>query len=117
MCNYLYLNFWLLFLKYHPLLFQINPNIASYLQKFDYIYANDVAEGLLRLGLTKTKHTVYNLGTGKVNTINDVFKILLNKFPNLKYKKTHTTIQQEGSYANMERFKTDSSCTLFRIRY
>ena len=82
-------------------------NIFDENNSFDYIYANDVAEGLLRLGLTKTKHTVYNLGTGKVNTINDVFKILLNKFPNLKYKKTHTTIQQEGSYANMERFKTD----------
>ena len=74
---------------------------------FDYILADDVAEGLLRLGANKTPHLIYNLGSGKNNSIKDGFNILQTKFPNLKYQKTNNSIQLEGSYANMDRFKKE----------
>jgi|TARA_B100000073_G_scaffold72930_1_gene54658 nucleoside-diphosphate-sugar epimerase len=82
-------------------------NIFDEKNSFDYVLADDVAEGLLRLGSNKTSNLIYNLGSGQSSSINDVFNILQNKFPNLKYKKTNNSIQSEGSYANMDRFKED----------
>tara|TARA_B100000963_G_scaffold171674_1_gene149277 strand:- start:591 stop:1523 length:933 start_codon:yes stop_codon:yes gene_type:complete len=82
-------------------------NVFDETNSFDYILAEDVAEGLLRLGANKTPHLIYNLGSGKNNSIKDVFNILQNEFPNLKYQKTNNSIQLEGSYANMGRFKKD----------
>lgn len=86
-----------------------NPiTVFSKNNKFDYIYAGDVAEGLLRLGSTKTSKKVYNLGTGVATSVANVVNIFKNKLKdNCQVEQTDDEICAEGSYACMKNFKKD----------
>lgn len=74
---------------------------------FDYIFSDDIAEGLLKLGSSNTQHKVYNLGSGVNSSISDVLKILGKKFPKMEVERTLDSIQPEGSYADMSRMETE----------
>jgi carbamoyl-phosphate synthase large subunit len=66
---------------------------------FDYMFARDTAEGLLRLAEINGSGFV-NLGTGKSRQVAEIVKILNDHFPNMKsiYKKSD--IQYEASEAD-----------------
>jgi nucleoside-diphosphate-sugar epimerase len=70
---------------------------------FDYIYADDVAEGLLRLSNTDTRGVV-NLGTGKSRRITEVLAVLKNHFPEMRMNEKGELPPYEASQASMERF-------------
>lgn len=71
---------------------------------FDYIYASDVAEGLIRLALCSAKGVV-NLGNDNARSVREVLDILKIYFPNMKITKTEIDIPYEASQANMDYFK------------
>ncbi len=72
--------------------------------RFDYIFADDVAFGLLRLGLSDYNGIV-NLGFGKSKSIHDVLKVLKQHFPNMKTEVASSDIPFEASVADMSHFK------------
>jgi carbamoyl-phosphate synthase large subunit len=71
---------------------------------FDFIFADDVAEGLIRLAESSFDGIV-NLGFGKSRRIEEVIDILKNYFPNMKIKEVESDILYEASQADMKRFK------------
>lgn len=74
---------------------------------FDYIFAEDVAEGLLRLANT-SYNGIVNLGSGKARAVNDVINLLKTHFPKLKTVTAPTPINclYEASQADMKRFQS-----------
>lgn len=66
---------------------------------FDYIYAGDVAEGLMRLAETKWSGVI-NLGTGHSRRVADVVNILRKHFPNMKVRGGKTADLFEASEAD-----------------
>ncbi|MGV6861919.1 MAG: NAD-dependent epimerase/dehydratase family protein [Putridiphycobacter sp.] len=64
-----------------------NKEITVYNQDgfFDYMYAEDTANGLLRLAMINDQGIV-NLGTGRSRQVKDIIDILKKYFPNLKAK-------------------------------
>lgn len=74
---------------------------------FDYIYAEDVAEGLIRLADHPTAQGIYNLGNDNARSVEEVIAVLKKHFPHLTYKEEESPIKYEGSQANMDYyFKT-----------
>lgn len=71
---------------------------------FDYIFADDVAEGLLQLAKSDAIG-VFNLGTGKKRTIAQMAQILKNHFADLKIVESDKKSVYENSAADMEKFK------------
>ncbi len=69
---------------------------------FDYIFADDVAEGLLRLAKSACRGIV-NLGTGHSRSVADLIQILRRHFPDLKTHAVDSTIPYEFSQASVER--------------
>lgn len=69
---------------------------------FDYIYAEDVAEGLVRLSLNTEAKGIYNLGRDNARKVSDVIDVLKIHFPNLKYTEVNSDIDFEASQANMD---------------
>ena len=67
---------------------------------FDYVYAGDVAEGLLRLALSSVTGIV-NLGRGQARSIAEVLAILKQHFPNMKITEGDLPIPYEASEADM----------------
>ncbi|MGF1484232.1 MAG: NAD-dependent epimerase/dehydratase family protein [Opitutales bacterium] len=51
---------------------------------FDYIYADDVAEGLLRLGAHAAANGVYNLGSGRSRRVSEALEVFKTHLPHLK---------------------------------
>jgi carbamoyl-phosphate synthase large subunit len=82
-----------------------NETITVYKEdnRFDFIFADDVAEGIIRLA-TSTATGVINLGTDNAHTVNEVLAILKNNFPELKINHTDYDIPYEASQANMDLF-------------
>lgn len=73
--------------------------------RFDYVFADDVVEGLLRL--SKTDYSgVVNLGSGKSRSIEDVLNELKKHFPDLRIEEGEADILFESSEANMELFQS-----------
>lgn len=72
--------------------------------KFDYIFADDVAEGLLRLAKTECRGVI-NLGSGHSRSIAEVIQILHKYFPKLRVQEIEATIPYECSQASIERLK------------
>lgn len=70
---------------------------------FDYIFADDVAEGLLKLAATDERGIV-NLGSGQARSIAEIVQILHQHFPHLKTETISSSIPFEASQASMERF-------------
>ena len=68
---------------------------------FDYIYAGDVAEGLLRLAQSGHKGVV-NLGTGRSRRVQDVLDVLKTHFPTMQTQDidAEATIPYEASQAD-----------------
>lgn len=71
---------------------------------FDYIFAEDVAEGLIRMADHPTAHGIYNLGTDNARRVEEVIAILKTHFPYLKYREEDSPISYEGSQANMDSY-------------
>jgi nucleoside-diphosphate-sugar epimerase len=71
---------------------------------FDYVYAGDVATGLLQLCQASTPDQVYNLGSGHPTKISEIISWLQANFPDLTINETTDEIFPEGSCADMSRF-------------
>ena len=71
---------------------------------FDYVFADDVAEGLIRLAQSESTGVV-NLGKDNARQVNEVLKILNNHFPKMKKVLVSADIPYEASQANMDHFK------------
>ncbi len=72
--------------------------------RFDFIYAGEVAEGLLRLSLIPEARGVFNLGNDNARSIADVLTELRKYFPEMRYKESESDIAFEASQANMDYF-------------
>lgn len=73
---------------------------------FDYIFAKDVALGLLKLGENKRATGVYNLGSGNSTTIHQVVEILQKHSGNFKINRIDPKKElNESSCANINKLK------------
>lgn len=66
---------------------------------FDYIYAKDTAEGLIRLALSNVTGII-NLGTGRARRVQDVVDILRRHFPTMQAKTAESDIPFEASQSD-----------------
>jgi carbamoyl-phosphate synthase large subunit len=84
-----------------------NEQITVYRKEgmFDYIFAEDTAEGLIRLAQSDAAEGVINLGTGKARKVSDVIDILKGHFPLLTYveKDEEASIPYEASQAKISK--------------
>ena len=71
---------------------------------FDYIYAGDSAEGLIRLANDNTTTGIINLGTGKARRVSDIVDILRLYFSNMKVVEESSDIPFEASQADMTNY-------------
>ena len=71
---------------------------------FDYLYAADTAEGLLRLAAAETVTGIINLGTGRARRVADVVDVLKQNFPDLQARYVASDIPFEASQADMRRW-------------
>jgi carbamoyl-phosphate synthase large subunit len=71
---------------------------------FDYIFAEDVADGLIRLAGHPTAQGIYNLGNDNARSVEEVLAVLKKHFPNLIYTEEDSPINYEGSQANMDHY-------------
>lgn len=68
---------------------------------FDYIYAADTAEGLLRLAAAGAVTGLVNLGTGRARRVTDVVAVLQQHFPGMRARYVASDIPFEASQADM----------------
>ena len=71
---------------------------------FDYIYAADSAEGLVRLAEKPTITGIINLGTGRSRRVYEVVDVLRQHFPDMQSVDAESDIPFEASQAEMSRF-------------
>jgi len=71
---------------------------------FDYIYASDSAEGLIRLSESEEIKGVINLGTGRARSVGEVVSVLRNYFPDMQAIESEIDIPYEASQADMTKF-------------
>jgi nucleoside-diphosphate-sugar epimerase len=75
--------------------------------RFDYIYADDVAAGLLKLAESERASGVVNLGSGVSRSISDVIAALRHEFPTLHINEASVAASHvEASGADMSWFET-----------
>lgn len=72
--------------------------------QFDYIYADDVAEGLIKLAESKDAKGIVNLGSGRSRSIGEVVDILRQEIGVLHIKELHCDAPIESSQADMSLF-------------
>ena len=72
---------------------------------FDYIYAADSAEGLVRLTVADDATGVVNLGTGRARQVTDVVSVLKNYFPSARIHAAESAIPVEASEADTRRLR------------
>lgn len=72
--------------------------------RFDYIYADDVAEGLIKLAESQNAEGIVNLGSGRSRSIGEVIDILKQKIATLQVNEITSDIQRESSQADMSLF-------------
>lgn len=94
---------WIRALEKNETLTVYNPEGA-----FDFIFADDVAEGLIRLG-EQCVRGIVNLGKGHARAIQDVLDILKGQYPEMKMQIESSDIPFEASQANMEHFQKVTS--------
>ena len=70
---------------------------------FDYIYAADSAEGLIRLAITEEVKGIINLGTGRSHRVQNVLDVLRQHFPNMQFTTVDSDIPFEASQADTSR--------------
>jgi carbamoyl-phosphate synthase large subunit len=73
--------------------------------QFDYMYAADTAEGLLRLASAPGVTGIINLGTGKARRVQDVVDALRSHFPDMVAKTESADIAWESSQADVTRLR------------
>lgn len=73
---------------------------------FDFIYAADTAEGLIRLSEIVDVTGIINLGTGHARRVQEVVDILSTHFPNIQQLLSNSDLPFEASQANMTSFQT-----------
>ncbi|ALW85907.1 epimerase [Hymenobacter sedentarius] len=73
---------------------------------FDYLYAADTAEGMLRLAAAETVTGIINLGTGQARRVSEVVEVLRQNFPDLRAKYVASDIPFEASQADMTRWSS-----------
>lgn len=71
---------------------------------FDYVYAGDVAEGLLRLGKSDATGAV-NLGSGRARRVAELLEILSARFPGTVWTEEPAEIPYEAHEADIGRFE------------
>ncbi len=69
--------------------------------RFDYIFAEDTAEGLIRLAEKPELTGIINLGTGRARAVSDVVAVLRTHFPDMQATEADADIPFEGSQADM----------------
>ncbi len=72
---------------------------------FDYVYAKDTAEGLIRLAQAPEVRGVVNLGTGRARRVQDIVDILRTSFPQMKVETAAADIPFEASQADISVLK------------
>lgn len=72
---------------------------------FDYIFADDVAEGLIRLAESEAAQGVVNLGSGVARSIDDVVAVLQAELSDLQVQDRRSDDPVEASCADMSFFK------------
>jgi carbamoyl-phosphate synthase large subunit len=72
---------------------------------FDYIFARDTAEGLIKLAFCDSLQGIVNLGTGRPRKVIDIIEILRNYFPDMKYREVDSDILYEASAADITKLK------------
>lgn len=70
---------------------------------FDYIFAGDVAEGLIKMAENVNKNEIINLGTGTASKIEEVIKILREQIPDTKIKEIEKEEFFEASCADISK--------------
>ena len=78
---------------------------------FDYIYAADTAEGLIRLAENEQVTGIVNLGTGRARRVQDVVDILKRHFPDLRTISAEADIPFEASQADTSLWKNSIGWT------
>jgi nucleoside-diphosphate-sugar epimerase len=80
---------------------------------FDYIFAGDVAEGLIRLSESTKAEGVVNLGSGIPRSVQNVVDILCTHFPGWRslIKDLGTTERFEASCADLTKLKQTTNWT------
>ena len=93
-----------------------NDSITLYRPEgmFDYIYAEDAAEGLIRLANSDVSGVI-NLGTGNSRKVSEIIEILSKYFPNMKLNHGNSDIPYEASGADISYLikKINWSCLLY----
>ena len=72
--------------------------------RFDYIFAGDVARGLIALA-TSDARGVVNLGTGVPRSVAEVVEVLRHHFPSMKTRIVDTEIDCEAAGADTKRLR------------
>ena len=82
-----------------------NEEITTYAPEglFDFVYAGDVADGLLKLAEIPVSGT-FNLGSGHARSIQEALNILKTHFPNMQVQHGLSQIPYEASQADMTAF-------------
>jgi len=73
--------------------------------RFDYVFAGDVAEGLVRLAEQSQARGVVNLGSGVDHSIAGVVEVLRAEFPGLAIRQVDQAPTGEASRADMTLFR------------
>ena len=73
--------------------------------RFDYVFAGDVAEGLVRLAEQPQARGVVNLGSGVDHSIAEVVEVLRAEFPGLAIRQVDQAPTGEASRADMTLFR------------
>lgn len=84
----------------------LNGNELIVFQKenmFDYIFAEDVAEGLIKMAENVNKNKIINLGTGAARRIEEVIKVMREQIPNIKIKEIRKEELFEASCADISK--------------
>jgi carbamoyl-phosphate synthase large subunit len=71
---------------------------------FDYVYAGDVAQGLLRLGATDASGAV-NLGSGHARRVSELLDVLAARFPGATWTEEDSDIPFEAHQADLARLE------------
>jgi len=75
---------------------------------FDYVYAKDVAEGLLRL-CESDLTGIINLGSGIGNSVEEAINIIKKEIPEIKINEVENDILYESSVADIKKLKKELS--------
>jgi carbamoyl-phosphate synthase large subunit len=84
--------------------FPIEEQLAAYRTEgmFDYVYAGDVAEGLLRQGASDATGVV-NLGSGSARRVSELLQILAERFPGTRWREERSDLPFEAHGADLTR--------------